>query len=247
MSTTRQKVSLYWDCQNVPINNSYLAQYLWIFANRLGELRIRPCAYSYWRKENLLYQERLYELGFQCIDVPVIEKNAVDKRLIDDCQQEIKDTLGSDIVILVTGDGDFTKLVEELQNNQKKVKIFAQSKTTSPSLISKVGEDSFYDVDNLPELVDITEPVCSISYDDAIACLIDSINIAFKQGKRTLFGYINQLMRNNPKFPNYKGAASIQKPDGSKFSKFGKFIETAVKDGKVGLKKNCQVPEVILT
>ena len=246
MSKTRQpKVSLYWDCQNVPIKNPYLAQYLLIFANQLGELRIPPHAYSYWRKENLESQKRLYELGFQCIDVPVIEKNAVDKRMIDDCQKEIKDPLGSEIVILVTGDGDFAQLVENLQAHNKVVKIFAQT-NISRSLISMVGQENVYDVNNLPELVDINQQVPSISYDDAIACLIEAINIALSKSKRTVLSRINHLMCNHPNFPHYQGVSSIQKPDGSTFSKFSKFIAAVANEGKVLMKGQGTDREVFL-
>jgi hypothetical protein len=246
MSKTRQpKVSLYWDCQNVPIKNPYLAQYLLIFANQLGELRIRPQAYSYWRKEKPESQKRLYEIGFQCIDVPVIEKNAVDKRMIDDCQQEIKDPLGSEIVILVTGDGDFTPLVAILQTHNKIVKVFAQANIAS-SLISKVGKENCYDVNNLPELVDINQEITSISYDDAIACLIEAINIALSKGKRTALSHINNLMCDRPNFPNYQGVSSIQKPDGSTFSKFSKFIAAVANEGKVMMKGQGNDREVFL-
>ena len=85
-----------------------------------------------------------------------------------------------------------------------------------------------------------------LTYQEGISCLIQAIKTALKQGKPTLFNNLDALMRKNPNFPNYKGASSIAKPEGDRFRKFGKFIESAVKDGKVGLKPKCKIPEVVL-
>jgi hypothetical protein len=34
-------------------------------------------------------------------------------------------------------------------------------------------------------------------------------------------------------FPNYRGATSILKQDGKNFSRFGKFVDAVVADGKI--------------
>ncbi|MEB3341489.1 hypothetical protein, partial [Okeania sp.] len=54
-------ISLYWDYQNVRINsfNPYFARYCQTFANLYGSL-LNQRVYSYWRKENESYEQRLY-------------------------------------------------------------------------------------------------------------------------------------------------------------------------------------------
>ncbi len=72
----------------------------------------------------------------------------------------------------------------------------------------------------------------NISYQDAVQCLISAINTASKQGKQADPCCLDQLMRENHRFPNYQGAKSIFKRNSSqKFSKFTKFIESVEKDG----------------
>ena len=53
-------------------------------------------------------------------------------------------------------------------------------------------------------------------------------------------------MRQNQQFPNYKGASSICKPDGTTFSKFSKFVETAKAEGKIQVRSVGKVQELFL-
>lgn len=228
---TPQKVGIYWDCQNVPIN-PYLAQYLLIFANsNLSGCIIYQKAYSFWRKEKLSIEQRLHELGYDCIDVPQTTKNSVDEKFIDDCK---RDQSKFDIAILVTGDGDYVKLVRQLIKEGKKVIIFAQSANASRNLIELT---EFYSVDKLPELnTEKAQPQMSsvmshIIYNEAVGYLIEAIKTALTKGMRTECSLIGSLMRQL--FPQYQGVKYIVTPDGKKFSKFIKFVEAVAKDGKV--------------
>lgn len=56
-----------------------------------------------------------------------------------------------DVIILVTGDGDFLPLVEYVQNQGKLVEIAGFSKTTSMKL--KETADFYYDLDEIKELI----------------------------------------------------------------------------------------------
>ncbi|MCL1470305.1 NYN domain-containing protein [Argonema antarcticum] len=227
--TTQQKVGIYGDIQNVPIN-PYLGRYLLIFAQLRGYIVCQK-VYSFWRKENISIEQRLHELGYDCIDVPLITKNSVDEKLIADCK---RDRSGLDIVILVTGDGDYADLVRQLKKEGKEVIIFAQSANASRNLIQLA---EFYSVDQLPELnIDNVQPQISsipshISYNHAINYLIEAIKTAISEGKRTGFSLIGKLMRKV--CSQYQGVKSIRTPDGKTFSKFTKFVEAAAKDGKV--------------
>lgn len=64
-----------------------------------------------------------------------------------------------------------------------------------------------------------------------IEYLIEATKTVSSQGKPTVFGRIDRLMRQ--RCANYKGCSSISMPDGNKFKSFSQFIDVAVKDGKV--------------
>ncbi|NES07965.1 MAG: NYN domain-containing protein [Okeania sp. SIO2F4] len=128
-------VSLYWDYQNVRINcNPYFARYCQNFAYLHGSL-LNQRVYSYWRKESQSYEQRLYELGFDCIDIPKTEKQSVDKKLIADCEREISSTVSAEILILITGDEDYKNIVCKWKEQGKKVFIFANSKNANQKLL----------------------------------------------------------------------------------------------------------------
>lgn len=243
----KHSVSIRWDCQNIPINNPYLARYLLIFAGQQGSL-VDQKAYAYWRNENLAFEQRLYELGFDCIDVPITTKNGVDKKMIADIGCEIARNLSSDIFILVTGDGDFAQSVRQLKAKGKKVIIFAQSRKVNQRLIQLA--DEYYFVDQLPELRvgDIQPQTTSlqthIGYNEAIDYLIAAIKTASSKGKRTVLGCIDKLMRQL--FSDYQGVASIRTPDGKKFSKFSKFVAAVVAEGKIGVRNLGKLQELFL-
>lgn len=148
-------VSLYWDYQNVRVNrfNPYLARYCQTFANLQGDL-FRQRIYANWRQEKLACEQRLHELNYDCIDVPTTEKQSVDKKLIADCQKELNSTLSADILILITGDGDYINIVRQWKAKGKKVIIFANSKNAKQKLLDLANEHYFVD-EKLPELFEV--------------------------------------------------------------------------------------------
>ncbi|MCA1991087.1 MAG: NYN domain-containing protein, partial [Coleofasciculus sp. S288] len=221
----KPQVSIYWDCQNIAVSPC-LARYLSAFANLQGCLVSRK-AYANWRRVNLVSEQRLHELDWDCIDVPLNIKNSVDNKLIADCRREVSSPLSSDIFILVTGDKDFIELVQFLQDKGKKVIIFARTNNMSKRLTQVAN--AFYVVDEkLPDLVVNEVQPQTINYSDAIKCLIAAIKKALKLGKPTRFELINNLMRSSQGCSNYQGVSSICKPDGTTFRKFSKFIEAVV-------------------
>jgi uncharacterized LabA/DUF88 family protein len=239
----KPSVSVYWDCQNVHIN-PFLAQYLKIFAESRGEL-VALKAYANWLQENRISAERLQELKYDCIHVSITKKNSVDEKVINDGEKQL-DRDPSSLLILVTGDGDFAPLVRKYKAKGIPVIVFAQSGKESQKL--KKLADEFYFVDQLPELFELSEQIApnTISYSDAIACLIESIQIVMQKGKRATLSYVNQIMGDNSSFPNYQNVSSIRKQDGMTFSRFHKFIEAAMKDGIIGIRLNGDLPELFL-
>lgn len=61
----------------------------------------------------------------------------------------IRTSPGVDVVVLVSGDGDFISLVEYLKNQGRRVEVMAFGKTTSSRL--KEAADEFIDLDKGPE------------------------------------------------------------------------------------------------
>jgi hypothetical protein len=128
-------------------------------------------------------------------------------------------------------------LLDELQPKSKKVIIIAQKQSEDKNLRELANK--FYYVDELSNLVADNPPSQTdsvqfeITYQDAIECLTEAIQAAFKKGKPAIISRVCNLMRDNPRFPNYQKVSSIRKKDGTKFPDFSKFVDAAVADGKV--------------
>jgi uncharacterized LabA/DUF88 family protein len=71
--------------------------------------------------------------------------------LESDCRAELDSSWSPDIIILVSGDGDFAPLVGELQLHGKQVIVFGRRGGTSPKLIWLA--DEFYFAQELCSLV----------------------------------------------------------------------------------------------
>lgn len=228
------KVLIYWDFQNAKLSLE-LAKLLLVFAKSRGRLIGKSIYYNSQCKDQAVAKNNLASIGYTCFDVPCSLKDSADNQLIADCLKDIHSNLSPDIVILISGDGDFVNLVRNLQKLGKKVIIFAQSGNVKQKLKELANE--FYFIDNLPELVDkktksqTTSIDFKISYNESIQCLIKAITTTLNQGKRTEFGYVNKLMRQL--CHKYQGFSSISMPDGKKFKSFGQFVDAAVRDGKI--------------
>ncbi|MEH2023195.1 NYN domain-containing protein [Nostoc sp.] len=228
------KVLIYWDFQNAKLSLE-LAKLLLVFAKSIGRLIGKNIYYNSQCEDQAAAKNNLASISYTCFDVPCPLKDSADNQLIADCLKDIHSNLSPDIVILISGDGDFVNLVRNLQKLGKKVIIFAQAGNVKQKL--KELADEFYFIDKLPELVDkktksqTTSIEFKINYNEAIECFTKAITTTLSQGKHTEFGYIDKLMRQH--CVSYQGFSSIHTPDGKKFKSFGKFVDAAVRDGKV--------------
>ncbi|NJO43784.1 MAG: NYN domain-containing protein [Cyanobacteria bacterium CRU_2_1] len=137
-------VAIYLDWQNVRLNQNQ-ANKLFNLASREGILGIKK-AYAYWRKEDLSRQGCLYKNGFDCLDIPLLEKNSADHKLMADIRWQIVNDPSLKTVILVSGDGDFVQLVSEMKLRGIKVIVVAQSNVSQK--LRKLA-DEFYPVHDL--------------------------------------------------------------------------------------------------
>jgi hypothetical protein len=235
--THTHQVSIYVDLQNA-YSIQELASQLLEFVKLLGHLIDIKVYYNSLDPAQVSAKNKLESLGCKCIDVPCPLKNSADNQLMVDCLEDIHSHRSPDIVILVSGDGDFVKLVLNTQKLGKKVIVFAQRGNVKLKLKEIVGSD-FHFLDELPSLVasktqqQIENSQCQLTYNEAIECMIAAIQTALKKGHRTSFSCIGNLMRKLS--PKYQGVSSICKHQGTTFSQFSKFVENAVKDGKIRL------------
>ena len=140
----KTSVALYWDCQNVRVS-LHQAKCLLNFAKVQGVVVIKR-TYAYWRHENRSFEEALYGLDFECINIASFQKNSLDHKLIADCKSSVLNNPAIEIVIIVSGDGDFANLIRELKAKGKKVIVLAQPQV-SQKLIKLANE--FYAVSQI--------------------------------------------------------------------------------------------------
>ncbi|MEP0802125.1 NYN domain-containing protein [Funiculus sociatus] len=231
-------VSIYWDSQNVPFTEKN-AKLLVSFANLQGRLIGVKVYYNSTCIDMAYVKENLENFGFVGVDVPCPLKNSADNQLMADYLEDIHGNQPPDVAIIVSGDGDFKKLVLNQKKLNKQAIVVAQRGNVKQNL--KIVADDFRFLDELPNLVSNKAVIQKdgklpyITYDDAVACLIEAIQTAASKGKRTTYSIIASLMSHSQGFPNYKGGSTICKPDGTKFTRFKKFVDAVVKDGKIKL------------
>ena len=233
-------VAIYCDLQNVLSISQYVNQLL-DFAKSKGVFNSPKLYYNSLCKNQVATKETVQRY-FSCIDVPWPFKNSADNQLIADCLEDVDSNHSPDIVILLSGDGDFSKLASTLKRWNKKIIVLGQRGNVKQKLKEVADEFHFLDElpqDELPQLVLVkteikdNSPKSQISYNDAVEYLKKAIKTALQQGKSTDLSYINTIM--GKVVPNYQGVSSICKPDGTKFGKWSKFVAAAVADGKVGM------------
>jgi hypothetical protein len=228
-------VSIYVDLQNA-YSIQDLGSLLLEFAKFQGSLIDPKVYYNSLCPDQVSAKNKLQSRGFKCIDVPCPLKNSADNQLMVDCLEDIDSERPPDTVILVSGDGDFVKLVRNLQKLDKKVIVFAQRGNIKQKLKELVGSD-FHFLDELPSLIaaktqqQIENVQCHLTCNEAIEYMIAAIKTASKKDKRTLFSSIDSVMRNL--FPKYQGVTSVCKHQGKTFSRFSELVDAAVKDGKI--------------
>ncbi len=222
-------ISIYVDSQNVYLSED-LGIFLLAFAKSIGRLIDAKVYYNSLCPNQAFAMDKLKNLGVKCIDVPCSLKNSADNQLIADCIKDAKD-----IVILVSGDGDFADLVINQQKLGRKVIIFANRGNVKQRM--KELADEFHFTDELPKLMaEKNQPQTAISasdigYNEAINYLLEATRNVIGQGKPAKFSLIGNLMVKH--LPQEQKFKSIRTANGKKFSKFKDFVEAVAKDGKV--------------
>ncbi|PLZ73576.1 NYN domain-containing protein, partial [Fischerella thermalis] len=119
MLKTQQKqqeilVSIYWDLQNVFLNQE-LVNLLLAFVKSQGQIVDKKVYYNSLVLHQAAEKKNLQNLGFSCIDVPCVLKNSADNQIKSDLIDDVHKHQSPNIVILVSGDGDFANSVSVLR------------------------------------------------------------------------------------------------------------------------------------
>ncbi|OKH52448.1 hypothetical protein NIES2101_14590 [Calothrix sp. HK-06] len=239
LSTKQASVSIYCDYQNVKLDEKTVSL-LQNFAKSIGTLLKTKIYYN-----SLSNNKCLGIPNVTYKDVPCPLKNSLDNQIVFDLIKDIRKSQSPDIIILVSGDGDFVDLVETLKEKGKHVIVVAQSGNVKAELIESASK--FYYLNSLQQLMvefaesltlEVTTEIESpeLNYCEAIKYLIQAVQTALSQNKSTKLSYIDGLMRKS--FPLYQGCRCIRTESGNKFSRFSKFINAVVDDGKIIMKDN---------
>jgi uncharacterized LabA/DUF88 family protein len=188
----------------------------------------------------------LYSLGFEPIYVSMGKANSADVKLAVDCLNAVYREPSLQHIIIVTGDKDFIPLVNALKDLGKTVTIIGHADKVSEHLMLSADEfvsvrelldgDTATVIMNLPDVelleAEITPRMPTMTYNEAVDCLLEAVGAAIAQSKSTRIETIGRLMRTINS--QYLGATYVSIPNGQgRFTKFSAFIATVANEGKI--------------
>jgi len=140
-----RKIVVLADYQNVPLvkrRRNINGRAIVSFVERLGNICLL-LAYNHWRALGIENERLLTTEGWTCIDVPFTEKNAVDKHLIQDYQRSFQH-MSPDIVVLISGDGDYAPLVRSLRKEGIRVVVIGWQGYVNHRLLRLLPDDVYF-------------------------------------------------------------------------------------------------------
>jgi uncharacterized protein (TIGR00288 family) len=142
---TFHRVALLIDADNTQLN--HLEQILKI-SRYYGNLKICR-AYGDWKKQPLsISYKRVRGLNIKTIQVDRVAKQTTDKRLLSEAR-EILRADNADLFVIVSGDGDFRQLCEQIKQKGRKVVGIGNEGHSSTHL--RASCDTFYYIEHLVE------------------------------------------------------------------------------------------------
>lgn len=121
--TCQKSAAVIWDLQNVRVEQNSIEQIQQMMEN-LGQISSIQHKWicAHWRRESLKVEQFFLErLKFCCQNAIAAKdkRNNADACLIQHVEENVLPKCDIDIVVLVSGDGDFKKLVEQLKLSGK--------------------------------------------------------------------------------------------------------------------------------
>ena len=228
------EIAVFWDYENIRSashgTKAPLAESLIAYSKSQGHPRLKR-VYANWRREkSVRVAQALYGLGFETVHVSTGKQNSADIKLSVDCLTAATQHRTIEKFIIVTSDRDFVPLINTLKNTFKREVILVGNIDQASDQIL-LSADEFVDIKEL----DFNRERDTVSYEEALDCLVNNINLAFDQRySNTSFGTIDRLMRADPDY-SYGGVYSIRKDNDStcRFRYFKDFIAAAEADGEV--------------
>lgn len=228
------EIAVFWDYENIRSASHGtkvpLAESLIAFSKSQGHPRLKR-VYANWRREKSgRVAQALYGLGFETVHVSTGKQNSVDIKLSVDCLTAATQYRTIEKFIIVTSDRDFVPLINTLKNAFKREVILVGNINQASDQIL-LSADEFIDIKEL----NFNRERDTVSYEEALDCLVNNINLAFDQRySNTSFGTIDRLMRADPDY-SYGGVYSIRKDNDStcRFRYFKDFIAAAEADGEI--------------
>jgi uncharacterized protein (TIGR00288 family) len=202
-----------------------------------GQIVVKK-AYSDW--DNYKEAKRpMHEAGFEMIEVPHVSysgKNSADIRLVVDALDMVYTKPHLDIFVIVSGDSDFSPMVNKLRENNKTVIGIGVKKSTSDLLVENCDEFIYYD-----DLVrdeqnksrnneSNKQKAESGSKEEAIELVLDQVEALFRERDSNLWSSLvkQTLQRKRPNFSEgYYG-----------YRNFSELLEDAEERGLLELQKD---------
>jgi uncharacterized LabA/DUF88 family protein len=139
------QVGIYGDVQNVHPSREQLLS-LYCFAEKFFGQIIKKNAYADWKYESKKLANLFDDLGFKCINAPACKakKNNADKKLIEDCLQDVRHTPEISTVFLVSGDKDFIPLILQLKEQNIQVILIIRSNQRTKLELKNIVDNFYY-------------------------------------------------------------------------------------------------------
>ncbi len=155
MEKYNSNIFLFFDFQNQPVD----VELVYNEISKYGRI-VGGKAYGSWSKHKM-QAFALYNHGIELVEIPEAEllpnKKGNDIRLAVDCMEIAIENHSIDVFFLVTGDADFTALVNKIKSYGKNVMALARTKSTSYELISAV--DLFIPYEDIVKNERLNDPV----------------------------------------------------------------------------------------
>ncbi len=110
-------VGIYWDTQNVFLTSEQAVNLL-DFGKTKGSVIRKKAYYNSLFENQAFVKNQLQKIGFHCDDVTCFVKNSADNQLKSDLMDDIYDYQYLDIIILVSGDGDFVNPINKIKTKK---------------------------------------------------------------------------------------------------------------------------------
>jgi uncharacterized protein (TIGR00288 family) len=181
------------------------------------------------------YKKELHEAGLELIEVPkrqMTGKNSADIRLCVDAMDICYSKEHIDTFAIISGDSDFTPLVNKLKENGKRVIGLAMKGAASNLLVDNCDEFIFYEdlEKSAPPEPPATESNISTEKRSAFKLLLDTVAALQREGKEILYPSLLKITmkRKSPAFAE----------DRYGYHTFGDMLEDAERQGLITMKND---------